>query len=147
MKSPLEIKHQFSFPPKNLEDVKIMKYTEFLEIEVYDNPGSPEIFYTVSIDPRTIKCSPKFLEFIKDYNSYEIINGGVLGSLFKYSYEETTDLLFFTPGYKRFLIDSEGYVHLGTIGQEVSPEELGFIISALKDYYGFKIYEEERPRV
>ena len=146
MKSSLEIKRRFSFPPKNQEDVKIMKYTEFLEIEVYDNPGSPEIFYSVSIDPKTIRCSPGFLKFIKDCSSYETVNG-LLGNIFKCSHEETTDLLFFVAGNRYFLIDCEGYVHLGTIKQEVGLEELKFIISALKDYYGFKIYEEERSRV
>jgi hypothetical protein len=142
----LEIKHQFSFPPKNQEDMKIMKYTEFLEIEVYDNPGSPEIFYSVSIDPKTIRCSPRFLEFIKDCGHYETSNGP-LRDIFRYSCEDSTDLLFFSAGTKYFLIDREGYVHLGTVHQEVNSENLKFLITVLKDYYGFKIYEEERPRV
>jgi len=143
MKGSLEIKRRFSFPPKTQEDMKIMKYTEFLEIEVYDDPGSPEIFYAASVDPKAIRCCPEFLRFIKDCEDYETINGR-LGSIFRYSHENTCDLLFFVTGDKQFLIDQSGYVHLGTLPQFVGEGELKFFESALSDYYGFKIYEKER---
>jgi hypothetical protein len=45
---------------------------------------------------------------------------------------------------KQFLIDKDGYVHLGTLPQFVGEGELKFFESALSDYYGFKIYEKER---
>lgn len=143
MKGSLEIKRRFSFPPKTQEDMKIMKYTEFLEIEVYDDPGSPEIFYAASVDPKAIRCSPEFLKFIKDCEDYETISGR-LGSIFRYSHENTCDLLFFVAGDKQFLIDQDGYVHLGTLPQFVGEGELKFFESALSDYYGFKVYEKER---
>jgi len=144
--SGLKIKQLFSFPPKSQEDVKIMKYIEFLEIKVHDDPGSPEISYSVEIDPKTIRCIPEFLRFIEDCGSFETINGS-LKNIFKYSHEETTDLLFFTAGYCHFLIDQEGYLHLGTVLQETTLEKLRFIVKTLKNGFGFKIYEEERSGI
>jgi hypothetical protein len=146
MRGPLEIKRRFSFPPKTQEDMKIMKYTEFLEIEVYDDPGSPEIFYSATIDPKAVRCCPEFLKFIKDCGDYETVNG-LVGKIFRYSHEETTDLLFFMASDKQLLIDQEGYVHLGTLPQYVGINTLKFIETVLSDYYGFKIYEKERPGV
>jgi hypothetical protein len=144
--SGLRIKQLFSFPPKSQEDVKIMKYIEFLEIKVHDDPGSPEISYSVEIDPKTIRCIPEFLRFIEECGSFETINGS-LKDIFKYSHEETTDLLFFATGSCHFLIDQEGYLHLGTICQEATSEKLRFIVMMLKDALGFKIYEEERSGI
>ena len=148
MKSVLEIKRRFSFPPKTLEDTEIMKYTEFLEIEVYDDPGSPEIFYSVAIDSRAVKCSPRFLRFLDDCGSYETVSG-TIKDIFKYFHEDITDtdLLFFIAGDKQFLIDQEGYVHLEAKVQLIDESEAKFYESALADYYGFKVYEKERPRI
>ena len=126
--------------------MKIMKYTEFLEIEVYDDPGSPEIFYSATIDPKTVRCSSEFIQFIKDCGDYETVNG-LIGKIFRYSHEDTCDLLFFMAGDKQLLIDQEGYVHLGTLPQYTNERELKFIETVLSDYYGFRIYEKERPRV
>lgn len=146
MKNSLELKCRFLFPPRNSEDTRIMKYTEFLEIEVYDDPGSPEIFYAVAIDPKSVRCCPEFIQFIDDCKDYETVSGQI-GTIFRYSHEEACNLLFFVISDRQFLIDRDGYIHLGTLSQFVSEEELRFIESALTDYYGFKIYEKERPGI
>lgn len=146
MKSPLRLMKLFSFPPRNQEDMKIMKYIEFLEIEeeVNNSSQSPEVFYQVMIDPRAVRCCPRFIEFIDNYGSYETSDGRhTIGDCFKYSHEETTDLLFFVIGDKSFLIDHEGYVHLGILSQQVGPEEAIFFKTILTDYYRFKLYGEK----
>lgn len=140
--TPLELDHLFSYPPINEGDRRILEYTEFLEIEVHDNLESSEIHYKVSIDPGSIRCCPGFIRFIDDYGDYEISNRKI-NETFKYSHEETTDLLFFILDGNNFLIDTDGYIHLGTIGQYIGSLELGFIRQVLTNYYGFRIYEKE----
>ena len=142
MNISLELEHLFSFPPVDEDDRRILGYTEFLEIKVHDDPGSPEIHYKVSIDPKSIRCCPEFIQFIDDYGDYKILSGKI-NELFKHSREGTTDLLFFVINGYYLLIDTDGYIHLGIIGQCLGKLELRFIERVLINYYGFRVYEKE----
>ena len=148
MREAFKLKQDFQFPPEDPKEARIMKYIEFLEIEALPGQESPGIFYQAGIDPKAVRGDSRFAEFIDKCGDLET-ESGRLGNIFlKSRIDDSQELVFFMmlPG-SPYLIDHEGFLHLGTAEQYLEPERFRFVVTCLRDYYGFRIYEEERRRI